>query len=231
MSGAAGIAAAKNRRSRTELVQKPSPIQSCGAKNKSCPPTPTPTNANARLSSSAPSNVNTTYNPNNLGRTSSSPQLRMTEPTSLIEQDSLKILGPMHPVEILRLHEQRMNRFDERLSQRLNDLNLNSIQSIDETSEEYVEELFTRIDNLEQKVSMLEEVIMNIQNKLTNVQNFAIETNLVVLNLSKNQVAGEAVTPTTSGVTDTDQVVPVIVSPQSSVDTDVPVNNIVLEVS
>lgn len=226
MSGAAGIAAAKNRRSRTDLVQKPSPIQSCGAKNKSCPPTstPTPTNGNARVSSSAP---------NNLGRTASSPQLRMAEPTSLIEQDSLKILGPMHPVEILRLHEQRMNRFDERLNQRLNDLNLNSIQSIDETTEEYVEELFGRIDNLEQKISMLEEVIMNIQNKLTNVQNFAIETNLVVLNLSKNQVACEAVTPTTtSGVTDADQVVPSIVSPQTPVvDNAVPVNNIVLEVS
>ena len=218
MSGAAGIAAAKNRRSRTDLVQKPSPIQSCGAKNKSCPPTPT--NANTRVSSSAP---------NNLGRTASSPQLRMAEPTSLIEQDSLKILGPMHPVEILRLHEQRMNRFDERLNQRLNDLNLNSIQSIDETTEEYVEELFGRIDNLEQKISMLEEVIMNIQNKLTNVQNFAIETNLVVLNLSKNQVACEDVTPTitTSGVTDTDQVVPSIVSPQ----TPVVDNAVVLEVS
>ena len=163
MSGAAGISAAKNRRSKTEPNQKqlPPPI-SCG-KNNSC---------------AVP---NKSINNN-------TPQTQ----TILVDPNSFQILGPMAPVQILKVHEQRLNRVDERLKQLANQtvsvptqqlsLQVAEISASDETE---LDELFGRLEQTESKIGMLEEVIMTLQNKLTIAQNFAMETNLSMSALTK----------------------------------------------
>ena len=81
MSGAAGIAAAKNRRSKTEPNQKqlPPPI-SCGKNgNGSCPP----------------------QNKSSQSSKSVTPQIQSQ--SELVDPTSLQILGPMAPVQILRV--------------------------------------------------------------------------------------------------------------------------------
>ena len=158
MSGAAGIAAAKNRRSKTEnTVRFTPPVVTCATKKNAVPPTnknavpPTPVSTRTSANASTPHLVDTT---------------------------TLQILGPLPPAQILKYHEQRLNRLDERLSQ-----TRPVAHDTDEVNEEYREECFARIGTLESKISMLEEVIMNLQNKLTVVQNFMIETNLEVSKL------------------------------------------------
>ena len=162
MSAAAGIAAAKNRRSKTEPNQKnqlPPPV-SCSSKNKSCPLPSTPKNAQ---------------------KTVPHVENKMVDPVSL------QILGPMAPVQILRLHEQRLNQFDEKLNQVFAQERCQ--KSGDEDDEECKEECFSRIGMLESKLGMLEEVIMTLQNKLTIAQNFAMETNMSVMKLVNAQQA------------------------------------------
>jgi hypothetical protein len=192
MSGAAAIAAAKNRRGKTEPAPKsgsassrlPAPVQTrqptaCSRTdappNKKNAPTPTPV-ANVNANAQAHNSVN---------------------------KESLQITGPMHPIQILTLHEQRMNRFDERLNKALQDLQIGAADTVitsqqkleDERNEEYFEECFSRLDTIEAKLNMLEDVIGNIQNKLTNVQNFMIETNLAVVKLNKlTEIAAAATT-------------------------------------
>ena len=168
MSGAAGLSAAKNRRSKSDPNQKqlPPPI-SCG-KNGSCPPQKQAQNSNNSKTAILPTKV-----------------------SDLVEPNSLKILGPLPPVEILKLHEQRLNRFDERLT------NLSSqcssgqfeqpIEQLSAIDESEIDDCFTRLEHLESKVGMLEEVIMTLQNKLTIAQNFAMETNLSMTQLVKKQ--------------------------------------------
>lgn len=162
MSGAAGIAAAKNRRSKTDPNQKqlPPPI-SCGKNgNGSCPL------------------------PNKSSQSNKSiiPQSQ----TELIDPTSLQILGPLAPVQILRIHEQRLNRMDERLGQ-LSIQPTISCETNCESSinEEETNDCFFRIETLESKLAMLEEVIMTLQNKLTIAQNFAMETSMNVTSLIK----------------------------------------------
>ena len=165
MSAAAGIAAAKNRRSKTEPNQKnqlPPPV-SCSSKNKSCPLPSTPKNAQ---------------------KTVPHVENKMVDPVSL------QILGPMAPVQILRLHEQRLNQFDEKLNQVFAQERCQ--KSGDEDDEECKEECFSRIGMLESKLGMLEEVIMTLQNKLTIAQNFAMETNMSVMKLVNAQQAQQA---------------------------------------
>ncbi len=169
MSGAAGISAAKNRRSKTEPNQKqlPPPI-SCGKNgNGSCPPQNKSAQSNANSKSVASQNLSDLVNPT-----------------------SLQILGPMSPVQILRLHEQRLNKFDERISQ-ISTLTSScqtacqpSISTIDDSE---LDDCFTRLETLESKLGMLEEVIMTLQNKLTIAQNFAMETNMSMTALIKKQ--------------------------------------------
>ena len=168
MSGAAGLSAAKNRRSKTDPNQKqlPPPI-SCG-KNGSCPPQKQSQNLNNNKSAILPT------------KTSS----------DLVEPNSLKILGPLPPVEILKLHEQRLNRFDDRLASLSNQCSSGPCQTNEQLStvdESERDDCFTRLENLESKVGMLEEVIMTLQNKLTIAQNFAMETNLSMTQLIKKQ--------------------------------------------
>lgn len=167
MSGAAGLSAAKNRRSKTDPNQKqlPPPI-SCG-KNGSCPPQKSSQNVNNSKSVSIPMKT-----------------------TDLVDPNSLKILGPLPPVEILKLHEQRLNRFDERLanlSTQCSTVSSEPIEQLSAIDDSELDDCFTRLENLESKVGMLEEVIMTLQNKLTIAQNFAMETNLSMTQLIKKQ--------------------------------------------
>ena len=181
MSGAAAIAAAKNRRGRAEANQRqqlPPPV-SCG-KNNSCPPQNKQAN-----NKSVPA------------------QNRSVQPSSnntLIDPETLQILGPLPPAQILRLHEQRLNKIDEKFITLCGGINAscstnNNIVQLDTVNEtvddnDLGEELFGRIDALENKLTMLEEVIMTLQNKLTISQNFAMETSMSVTSLAKeNQKA------------------------------------------
>ena len=167
MSGAAGLSAAKNRRSKTDPNQKqlPPPI-SCG-KNGSCPPQKSSQNLNNNKSAIIPAKT-----------------------TDLVDPNSLKILGPLPPVEILKLHEQRLNRFDERLanlSTQCSTVSSEPIEQLSAIDDSELDDCFTRLENLESKVGMLEEVIMTLQNKLTIAQNFAMETNLAMMKMKREQ--------------------------------------------
>ena len=172
MSGAAAIAAAKNRRGRSDNSTRfPTPT-SCSAPNKSSLPAPVSTRAMPRSGSVS----------------SSSAKEQLAEPLSnLVDPNTLQILGPMPPAQILKFHEQRLNRFDERMNQYLlqgsqAQMQVSQMQGPDVISE-VEEECFTRIGDLESKLAMLEEVIMNLQNKLTVVQNFTMESNLEISKL------------------------------------------------
>ena len=158
MSGAAGISAAKNRRSRQAPNQPPN--INCSNVNGSCP------------------------TPNNRGQVSQNgnKSLSMMPDDSLLDKTTLQILGPMPPVQVLKIHEQRLNKIDERLNQGQSSESSN-LHSIEEGN--FSSEYYDKIDELESKVKMLEEVIMNLQLTVTNVQSFAMETNLSLTKLQK----------------------------------------------
>jgi len=180
MSGAAGIAAAKNRRSKTDNTSRfaSSSAVSCSSnKNGACP---MPQNKNA-----VPPAAVSTRNVNNNNNVTKS-----TNDNNLVDPNTLQILGPLPPAQILKYHEQRLNRLDEQLRQ-----TRPLVHDTDADDEEYREECFARIGTLESKLSMLEEVIMNLQNKLTVAQNFMMETNLEVSKLKCVQVYSAPLSP------------------------------------
>ena len=163
MSGAASIAAAKNRRTKADPNQKP--IISCSSKSgASCPLPP------------------------------GSKTTKSTPPT-LFDEESLQIKGPMHLMQVLQIHEQRLNKIDDKLSRQLSlSQQVSTPQTPCITKQACIQEpqacdaeCYDRISTLEEKVHMLEEVIMNLQLTLTNVQSFAMETSLAMLKL-QNQV-------------------------------------------
>jgi hypothetical protein len=158
MSGAAGISAAKNRRSRQAPNQPPN--INCSNVNGSCP------------------------TPNNRGQVSQNgnKSLSTMPDDSLLDKTTLQILGPMPPVQILKIHELRLNKIDERLNQ-VQSSESSNLQPIEEGN--FSSEYYDKIDELESKVKMLEEVIMNLQLTVTNVQSFAMETNLSLTKLQK----------------------------------------------
>jgi len=158
MSGAAGISAAKNRRSRQAPNQPPN--INCSNVNGSCP------------------------TPNNRGQVSQNGNKSLSKmpDDSLLDKTTLQILGPMPPVQVLKIHEQRLNKIDERLNQGQSSESSN-LHSIEEGN--FSSEYYDKIDELESKVKMLEEVIMNLQLTVTNVQSFAMETNLSLTKLQK----------------------------------------------
>ena len=158
MSGAAGISAAKNRRSRQAPNQPPN--INCSNVNGSCP------------------------TPNNRGQVSQNgnKSLYTMPDDSLLDKTTLQILGPMPPVQILKIHEQRLNKIDERLNQ-VQSSESSNLQPIEEGN--FSSEYYDKINELESKVKMLEEVIMNLQLTVTNVQSFAMETNLSLTKLQK----------------------------------------------
>ena len=157
MSGAAGIAAAKNRRSKPDPNQKP--IISCSTKPGSCP-MPAPKKA---------AGGNTFY-----------------------DEESLQITGPMHVMQAIMVHEQRLNKIDTKLGQQqqafIQPSTLASLPEQTCDSQACDAECYDRLSALEEKVQMLEEVIMNLQLTLTNVQSFAMESSLAMMKL-QNQVA------------------------------------------
>jgi uncharacterized coiled-coil protein SlyX len=168
MSGAAGIAAAKNRRSKPDPNQKP--IVSCSSKSGNCP---LPTN-----------NTKT--------------QSLQTRGASVLDENSMQITGPMPLVHVLKVHEQRLNKIDEKLSQ-----TQSQMQAASRSAQQFApvppavmqaatiqaagcdQECYERLSSLEEKIHMLEEVIMNLQLTLTNVQSFAMETSLAMMKLQK----------------------------------------------
>jgi uncharacterized coiled-coil protein SlyX len=167
MSGAAGIAAAKNRRSKPDPNQKP--IVSCSSKSGNCP---LPTN-----------NTKT--------------QSLQTRGASVLDENSMQITGPMPLVHVLKVHEQRLNKIDEKLSQTQSQMQAASRSAQPPVMQAAVmqpatiqaagcdQECYERLSSLEEKIHMLEEVIMNLQLTLTNVQSFAMETSLAMMKLQK----------------------------------------------
>ena len=198
MSGAAAIAAAKNRRGKSDNATRFPQAISCSVSNKGSPPAPVSTRAIPRAGSVSSSSSSST--------SASSEQMSL-QLSNLVDPDTLQILGPMPPAQILKYHEQRLNRFDERMKQCLEQGQCGQMQmlmplqmqiqgegsqvqgsqvqgsQVQESFSEVEEECFSRISDLESKLAMLEEVIMNLQNKLTVVQNFTMETNLDVSKL------------------------------------------------
>ena len=102
----------------------------------------------------------------------------------LVDPISMKILGPMPTPQVLKVHEQRLNRIDEQLSQGITSAVPVQQQTIDSSSNESYK---TQIENMEEKIRMLEEVIMNLQLTITNVQGFAMETNLTMMKIKREQ--------------------------------------------
>jgi hypothetical protein len=192
MSGAAAIAAAKNRRGKSDNSTRFPPPTSCSLPNKISPPGPVNTRAMPRAGSVSSASL--------ASASSSAAKEQLAAPLSnLVDPTTLQILGPMPPAQILKYHEQRLNRFDEKMQQFLaqgsqvqgqcstvqmpiSQMQVSQMQGPDVISE-VEEECFSRISDLESKLAMLEEVIMNLQNKLTVVQNFTMETNLDVSKL------------------------------------------------
>jgi len=156
MSGAAAIAAAKNRRGRETFSRFSEPAITCSNVNNK-PSKPSQQIQNKTVSSTQPTTQ------------------------SNLDQENLRILGPMNPVQIMQIHEKRMNLLDEKIkNMNTNNDSKNESQVIDDS------ENTSKIKVLEEKLYIMEQVIMNLQLTLTNVQNFAIETNL---ELSKNKVS------------------------------------------
>jgi hypothetical protein len=156
MSGAAGIAAAKNRRTKPDPNQQP--IISCSSKSGSCPLPP--------------------------GKAQITSKSQITSKAQMVDPTSLQINGPLPIMQVLQVHEQRLNKFDDKLSK----LSLGQgalVQCTPQSCEPQAcdAECYDRLSTLEEKVQMLEEVIMNLQLTLTNVQSFAMETSLAMLKL------------------------------------------------
>ena len=172
MSGAAGIAAAKNRRSKADPNQKPTTTISCGSKTGGCP---MPINTKAQSLQKA----------------------QLARGGSVFDEDSLQITGPMPLLQVLKVHEQRLNKIDEKLSKVQAGASQVGVSQLDtsvsqvdvsacgQTSAGCDEECYERISSLEEKIHMLEEVIMNLQLTVTNVQSFAMETSLAMMKLQK----------------------------------------------
>lgn len=188
MSGAASIAAAKNRRTKPDPNQKP--IISCSSKSgASCPLPP------------GSKTVNKSY----------------LTPT-LFDEESLQIKGPMHVMQAIQVHEHRLNKLDDKLNQQLSLQPLSSFSqqiSIPETCTQEGQacdaECYDRISSLEEKVQMLEEVIMNLQLTLTNVQSFTMETSLAMLKI-QNQVSTPAPATPIPSTVDTPTIVTLTVT-------------------
>jgi uncharacterized coiled-coil protein SlyX len=110
---------------------------------------------------------------------------------TLYDEESLQITGPMHVMQAIMVHEQRLNKIDTRLGQQQAFIQPSTLASLPEQtcdSQACDAECYDRLSALEEKVQMLEEVIMNLQLTLTNVQSFAMETSLAMLKL-QNQVS------------------------------------------
>ena len=195
MSGAASIAAAKNRRSKPDPNQKP--IISCSTKPGSCPIPPPGKNIKSN---------------------------------SVFDEESLQITGPMHVMQAIMVHEQRLNKIDVKIAQQ----QVSAMQAfvmpsacVPEQSQACLPqacdpqacepqacdaECYDRLSALEEKVQMLEEVIMNLQLTLTNVQSFAMESSLAMMKLQNQITASSPTVPTVPVPTVPAPTVPTVVA-------------------
>jgi hypothetical protein len=180
MSGAASIAAAKNRRTKPDPNQKP--IISCSTKPSGPSPPGSKLQQNSLKSAAASASA------------------------SVFDEESLQITGPMPLLQVLKVHEQRLNKLDEKLAQKQAIVPLSLIAPTQQCIVEAQgcdEECYDRLQTLEEKIQMLEEVIMNLQLTLTNVQSFAMETSLAMLKLqnTQNTQTSRPVTPPAATIT------------------------------
>ena len=171
MSGAASLSAAKNRRTKADPNLKPT--ISCSSKPGSCPPPPPGS------------------------RTQANQQGNIKALKSVFDEESLQITGPMPLMHVIKVHEMRLNKIDEKLSKVQGGASQVGVSQLDtsvsqvdvtacgQTSAGCDEECYERISSLEEKIHMLEEVIMNLQLTVTNVQSFAMETSLAMMKLQK----------------------------------------------
>jgi hypothetical protein len=203
MSGAAGIAAAKNRRSRTDPV-RPSVVD-CKTVNGACAP-----------------------KKGNMQQQNRSIQLPTpTMENNFVDPISMKILGPMPINQILKIHEQRLNRFEEQLSQGINTTGQHQQQNIFDSNSEVNIEYKQQFEDMEDKIRMLEEVIMNLQLTITNVQGFAMETNLAMMKIKKTQegITQDIPNKVVSQLTDTNIDVSIVPSSENLTDIVDTINN------
>ena len=190
MSGAASIAAAKNRRSKPDPNQKP--IISCSTKPGSCPIPPPGKNVKSN---------------------------------SVFDEESLQITGPMHVMQAIMVHEQRLNKIDVKIAQhQVSAMQAFVMPSISMAQQPQAcdtqacepqacdAECYERLSALEEKIQMLEEVIMNLQLTLTNVQSFAMESSLAMMKL-QNQITASSPTVVASVPTVPAPTVPTVVAP------------------
>ncbi len=186
MSGAAGIAAAKNRRSKPDPNQKPT-ISCSSLKPGSCPMPP--------------------------GKGGN--KMTLSSPPTLFDVESLQITGPMHVMQVLKVHEQRLNKIDDKFNQQMPQQALACVMPLTQAcvsaeTQACDAECYDRISSLEEKIQMLEEVIMNLQLTLTNVQSFAMETSLAMMKL-QNQSRPTTPPPTMPALVPINYVVPAAV--------------------
>jgi len=109
--------------------------------------------------------------------------------TGGIDEESLKITGPLHFMQVLNIHEQRLNKMDDKWSQQMTiqaETQISQLQAFEPDQTQACDaECYDRLSALEEKIQMLEEVIMNLQLTLTSVQNFAMETSLAMMKIQK----------------------------------------------
>ena len=195
MSGAASIAAAKNRRSKPDPNQKP--IISCSTKPGSCPIPPPGKNVKSN---------------------------------SVFDEESLQITGPMHVMQAIMVHEQRLNKIDVKIAQhQVSAMQAFVMPSISMAQQPQAclpqacdtqacepqacdAECYERLSALEEKIQMLEEVIMNLQLTLTNVQSFAMESSLAMMKLQNQITASSPTVPTVHVPTVPAPTVPTVVA-------------------
>ena len=189
MSGAASIAAAKNRRTKPDPNLKPN-ITCSSLKPGSCP-----LPSGSKGQQSAP---------------------------RMFDEESMQITGPMHVMQVLKVHEQRLNKIDSKLTQQSVPStpfaqSMASLMplpaSVCQETGQCDAECYDRISTLEEKVQMLEEVIMNLQLTLTNVQSFAMETSLAMMKL-QNQLTAVPVPAAPTPVPAAPVPSPTLASPQ-----------------
>jgi hypothetical protein len=182
MSGAAAIAAAKNRRGREDHNQRFSQfVQKCSdAKGAACPIV-------------TPARNNTVRN---IITDRALPPPQLTAPTvdpsanGEFDKNTLRILKPLQPLQVIQIHEQRFNKMDDTLKVQMSDLSerLKTIEQTPAVEVPVAESNKAVVDGLEEKISILEEVIVNLQMDLAKMQNFAIEVNTTLLKIMNERV-------------------------------------------
>ena len=205
MSGAAAIAAAKNRRGREDHNQRFNRFaQKCtDVKGNACPIN----SSSIRNNTNSIQRVSSPLNPQQQNKAMAPPpppqQQQKQQPppqknagpipvNNEFDRETLRILKPLHPTQIMQLHELRLNKMDNTV--------LALSKAIEETSNQNVMTVQTppitnNVPELEAKIAVLEEVIANLHMDYEKVQEFLIETNATLLKLlnEKNEKVVEVV--------------------------------------